>query len=120
MRDNENIVHVTDVQEEKFKTAIQRVVGEGFTSFAKYGASGETILLYGKEERRSSISVRLHSAGVELLVCNKVGAFLFYGKFYKELGSDFIAKMFKQIVDSIGYGQILSDTVETKTATLDY
>lgn len=115
----ETIVHVTDVQEEKFKTAIQTVIKEGLSNHAMFGSSGRTILLYGKEERVSSISVRLHSSGVELLICNKVGSFLFYGKFHPKLGSDFIAKMFKQITDSIGYSQILYNKVESKTETLD-
>ena len=105
------LTHVTDVQEDKLKEAIQSVIKSGFTNKACLGSSGETILLYGKEERISSISVRLHSSGVELLICNKVGSFLFYGKFHPKLGSDFIAKMFKQIIDNIGYGQILYDKV---------
>jgi len=113
------ITHVVDVQEEKFKTAIQTVIREGFNSHASLGSSGRTILLYGEEERCSSISIRLHSSGVELLVCNKTGNFLFYGKFHPKLGSDFIAKMFKKIVDEIGYGQIHMDKPESKTATLD-
>jgi hypothetical protein len=100
-----------DVKESQLVEAIETVINEGFNSHAMLGSSGRTILLYGEKERVSSISVRLHSSGVEMLICNRVGSFLFYGKFHPKLGSNFIAGMFLSIISEIGYPLILSDRI---------
>jgi hypothetical protein len=95
----------------EFKVGIEKTLDTGYTSKALLGSSGQTILLYGEKARRSSISVRLHSSGVELLVCNGSGDFLFYGKYHEKLGSDFISKRFKEVIDCIGYDLINSESV---------
>lgn len=98
----------------ELKSAIEKTVGTGFTSKAPLGSSGQTVLLYGAKGRRSSISIRLHSSGVELLITNSCGDFLFYGKYHEKLGSDFISKRFKEVIDGIGYELIHSGSVKPR------
>lgn len=86
--------NLEDLKVEHFIKAVKAVTEKGLTSFAPLGASGDDILLSGKKQggRESSVSIRLHSSGVELLCTNKQGDFLFYGKYHSKLGADFIGR----------------------------
>jgi len=98
----------------ELKKAIEKTVGNGYVNKAPLGSSGQTVLVYGEKERRSSISVRLHSSGVELLICNSSGNFLFYGKYHEKLGVEFISKRFEDIIHGVGYELIHSGSVKPR------
>lgn len=111
------VENIQDITLEVLKQAVAKATNEGFKNHAPLGASGDRIILYHEKEnnthsRPSQISVRLHSSGVELLVTNRNGDFLFYGKFHPDLGGNYIAKRFKETLDHIGEGLILGDSRE--------
>ncbi|MEE1897101.1 hypothetical protein V1389_02060 [Flavobacterium rakeshii] len=96
---------------EQFKSAVKTVIENGLTSHAPLGSSGKHIILQGDFDptvsRISQVSIRLHNTEVELLCTNKIGVFLYYGKYNKGLGVDFIARehfrvyeMLKAAIDS--------------------
>lgn len=81
-----------DITLEDIKEAIYLVMTQPITSVAPLGFCGEDYYLYGnkltKEEkertgnwRTSQISFRNYCNMPEMLICDKVGNFLFYGKF---------------------------------------
>ena len=82
-----------------FKKAIFECYRKGITSTAPLGWSGDNILLYGNEEghRVSVISIRNYCGSAELLITDKKGHFLFYGRYDVNLGLEFIAEQYYQI-----------------------
>lgn len=97
--------------------AIEQVQEVGLTSHAPLGSSGKTLIIFDRKKskndgRVSQISVRLYNHSTELLITNRHGSFLFYGKFDNDLGIQFIAQQFFLIIDSIGESLILGDKVK--------
>lgn len=86
---------------EHFKSAISAVIDIGLINYAPMGASGNHIVLSrgecGSGERVSQVSIRLHNSQVDLLVTNACGDFLYYGKWHKRLGVDFISKQHYEV-----------------------
>lgn len=79
-----------------FKDAIELCYRDGVTSKAPLGFSGDTVVIFGKEEggRISLVSVRNHSGSAELLITDVDGNFLFLGKYLKRFGTEFIANQY--------------------------
>ncbi|MBF03209.1 MAG: hypothetical protein CMP76_07930 [Flavobacterium sp.] len=108
-----------DITPALIKKAIQLTKGIGTISKAPLGSSGQTILLFSKTgspeiTRSSQISVRLYNHDVELLITNKDGYFLFYGRYDYQLGIDFIATEYFRIFKKIGRRNILSSEITKK------
>lgn len=111
------VENIQDITIDVIKQAVEKVTNRGLYNHALLGSAGDRIIIYSEQEnnthsRPSQISIRLHSSGVELLVTNRNGDFLFYGKFHPNLGSDFIATRFKETLNHIGEGLILCDSVD--------
>ncbi|WP_130736901.1 hypothetical protein [Flavobacterium sp. J27] len=102
------------------KKAILLTKGIGITSKALLGSSGDTIILFSRQSyafdisRPSQISVRLYNKDVELLITNRDGDFLFYGRYSYQLGIDFIASEYFRIFKKIGKRNILQNEVYKK------
>jgi len=93
------------------KRAIYLSYDCGTTSSAPLGFSGDTILLHGldRPNRVSQVSIRMHSGSSELLITDKIGAFLFYGKFDNIMGLDFIASQYLRIFKSVKHKILLDN-----------
>lgn len=101
---------------EQFREAVEQVIASGLTSHAPLGSSGRDIKLQGERDpyisRISEVSIRLHNSQVELLCTNCRGSFLYYGKWHKNLGVNFITKehfrVYKKLIKSIGLHNVKS------------
>lgn len=73
------------------------------TSFAPLGSSSRSVVVCGinGDERREGVSFRLHSRGIEMLVCDYEGAFLFYGKFHTFIEPSTIKAEFMRILEAV-------------------
>ncbi|HOZ91032.1 MAG TPA: hypothetical protein PLJ18_11825 [Niabella sp.] len=89
---------LSEITKETFKEAIFLAYKDGVTSVAPLGFSGNTIILHGssneKTSRVSQVSVRNYSGDAELLITDIKGSFLFYGRFRVDLGIDFVAHQY--------------------------
>lgn len=98
--------NLEDITIEDFKLAICAAMNSGINHVAPLGCSGDDFLLYGRfipyEEsedgnwhRESMVTIRNYCGTPELLVTDKEGNFLFYGKMFGEL--DFVASEYFRI-----------------------
>ncbi len=98
----ENLYEIT---KETFKEAIFLAYKGGITSLAPLGFSGDTIIVHGtkneKTSRVSQVSIRNYCGDAELLISDKVGSFLFYGRFRVDLGLDFVVEQYWQIFKKV-------------------
>jgi len=98
----ENLYEIT---KETFKEAIFLAYKGGITSLAPLGFSGDTIILHGtkneKTSRVSQVSIRNYSGDAELLITDREGHFLFYGRFRVDLGLDFLVEQYWTIFNSV-------------------
>jgi hypothetical protein len=98
---------LSEIKKENFKQAIYYCYKDGITTLAPLGFSGDNILLFGEEQggRKSVVSIRNYSGNAELLITDKKGNFLFYGRYDVNIGVDFIAdqywKIFLMVYDFI-------------------
>ena len=98
------------VTEELILKAIKLALQIGITHTAPLGASGDDIILHGLSDygtlsskgRVSLIQVRKYNSDVELLVTDKNGGFLFYGKYDADLGVEFVAYEYNRIIKMLG------------------
>lgn len=96
-------ISLKDVTKDTFRDAIFCAYRDGITSVAPLGYSGDDFVLFGKfnyhskPSRVSLVTVRNHSGNAELLITDKMGKFLFYGKFSIDLGVEFVANQFYKI-----------------------
>lgn len=101
MANNNSLIKQTlsEVTEQDFKNAIYLCYKDGITSIAPLGFSGDTIVLFGTEKngRESLVSVRNYSGNAELLITDRKGSFLFYGRYDINLGVEFIAAQYWNI-----------------------
>lgn len=102
--------NLDDITLDTFKEGIFEAYKGGITSIAPLGRSGETIILYddkqvGDNGRVSQVSLRNYCGDCELLITDKKGSFLFYGRYDCRQGLDFVAKeyfrMFKKVKKNI-------------------
>lgn len=95
-----------DITVEDFKLAIYTAMNSGINHVAPLGCSGDNFFLYGRfipsEEssdgawhRESQVTIRNYCGTPELLITDKEGSFLFYGKIFGEL--DFVANEYFRI-----------------------
>ena len=109
--------NIDDITKEVLKETIAYIMLSPIKSVAPLGFSGETYYLYGKfitkEEssdgqwhRQSVISIRNYCNRPELLITDKNGRFLFYGK-YDVNDYDFIVDRFYETI------QLLKSKVDT-------
>lgn len=93
-----------------FQKAIFECYRGGIASKALLGWSGDNIVLYGTEERGrvSLISIRNYCGSAELLITDRKGRFLFYGRYDVNLGLRFIAEQYYQIFRQV------KDKIETE------
>ncbi len=108
-----DILRKTDLNEitlDTFKCGIYEAYKGGITSIAPLGRSGETIILYddrkpGDTNRVSQVSLRNYGGDCELLITDKNGSFLFYGRYDCRQGLEFVAeeyfRMFKKVKKNI-------------------
>ena len=98
----ENLYEIT---KETFKEAIFLAYKGGITSLAPLGFSGDTIVIHGskseKTSRVSQVSVRNYSGDAELLITDKEGHFLFYGRYRVDLGLDFLVEQYWSIFNNV-------------------
>lgn len=102
---------LSEITKDAFKESIFLAYKGGVTSLAPLGFSGDTIIIHGtkteKVSRVSQVSVRNYSGDAELLITDKVGHFLFHGRFRVDLGLDFVAEQYWQIFNKVK-GDILN------------
>lgn len=87
------------ITQSTFEQAFFLAYRDGITSIASLGFSGDDIILYegGQNEkvsRVSRVSVRNYGNDVELLITDRVGNFLFYGRYAIDLGVEFVARTY--------------------------
>lgn len=82
--------NLNEVTKDLFEKGIKLAMGIGITHVAPLGFSGDDIILFGTSgvevkgegwKRRSLISIRNYCSTPELLITDKEGRFLFYGRF---------------------------------------
>ena len=98
--------NLSEITLEVFKEALQACLDAGLTNHAPLGSSGEHLQLYSRYNpskspigvsRDRELSIRLHNGTLELLLTDRYGRFMFYGKYSKILGIEFIAKEFYRV-----------------------
>lgn len=95
--------NLSDISKDSFKEAIFLCYKDGITARAPLGFSGDSIMLFGNEtpDRVSVVSIRNYSGDAELLITDKKGRFLFYGRFDVDMGLDFVADMYWKIFNKL-------------------
>lgn len=82
--------NLNEVTKDLFEKGIKLAMGMGVTQVAPLGFSGDDVILFGTSgvevegegwERRSLIQIRNYCSTPELLITDKEGRFLFYGRF---------------------------------------
>jgi len=93
-----------------FQNAILAAYKSGVTSKAPLGWSSDTIVLHGQAEpsRISLVSIRNYCGDAELLITDKKGNFLFYGRLDINLGVRRISLNYYDIFNSV-YKHIRSE-----------
>lgn len=88
-----------NITKQTFKDAIYLCYKDGITSIAPLGFSGDTIMLYGCEcnGRSSVVSIRNYCGNAELLITDKKGSFLFYGRYDISIGIEFVLEQYWKI-----------------------
>lgn len=96
---------LSEITKETFKEAIFLCYKDGITSLAPLGFSGDTIILHGSKSadvsRISQVSIRNYSGDAELLITDRKGHFLFYGRFSVDLGLDLLADQYWLIYNTV-------------------
>ena len=102
---------------EDFKTVMAVCLKSGINHIAPLGCSGDDFNLYGRFipssetadgnwKRESCVSIRNYCGTPELLISDKSGNTLFYGKFYhmefEDLSKEYF-RIFNMLKDKIGY-----------------
>lgn len=87
------------VTKELIQQAIFLCYKDGITSRAPLGYSGDTIVLHGETDgrRSSQVSIRNYCGDAELLIIDKHGNFLFYGRFAITIGADIVVEQYWNI-----------------------
>jgi len=97
--------YLSKITKKTFKDAIFLAYKDGITSIAPLGFSGSTIILHGKSDeitsRISQVSIRNYCGSVELLITDKKGSFLFYGRYDIGMGLDFVLEQYWQIFNNV-------------------
>lgn len=90
---------ISEINQDLFRESILKCYEDGITAIAPLGRCGETVVLFGSEGngRCSLVSVRNYCGDPELLITDKKGRFLFYGRFHISMGLDFVAARYYQI-----------------------
>jgi hypothetical protein len=96
---------LNEITLQTIKEGIFEAYKPGITSIAPLGQSGPTIILYeekkiGESGRVSQVSLRNYCGDVELLITNKNGGFLFYGRYDCRMGLEFIAQEYFRIFEN--------------------
>lgn len=82
--------NLNEVTKDLFEKGIKLAMGMGITQVAPLGFSGDDVILFGTSgvevegegwKRRSLIQIRNYCSTPELLITDKEGRFLFYGRF---------------------------------------
>ena len=94
---------LSQITKKDFEDAIFLSYRDGITSIAPLGFSGDTIYIFGsnQEENDSRISIRNYCGNAELLIANKKGSFLFYGRFDCRIGIEFLASEYFRIFNLV-------------------
>lgn len=108
---------------QSFIDAISISLGAGVSSVAPLGFSGDTFILHEAERkegrsRSEQVSIRMYSGSPELLITDKKGRFLFYGRYDGGMGIDFLAKQYYSIFRKVKK-YIKSNAPELAKANLD-
>lgn len=88
------------IKKKNFKEAIYLAYKGGITSVAPLGFSGDTVMIHGNG-RKQQVSIRNYGNDAELLITNKNGNFLFYGRYHINLGVDRIATLYFNIFKNV-------------------
>ena len=119
--------NVNDITLEDFKTAMAVCIKSGISHIAPLGCSGDNFCLYGKflsaEEtrdgwrRQSIVSVRNYCGSPEVLISNKSGKTLYYGKYYyigfDEMANEYF-RIFTMLKDKIDEDGVDFEELEIK------
>lgn len=95
--------NLSDIDLNLFQEVLTECLSQGHSGFAPLGASGDDFILYtqynpsekpSRVTRDRQLSIRLHNSTPEMLITDRDGRFIFYGKFHKTLGVEFISNEF--------------------------
>lgn len=113
---------LSEITEDLFKKVIGTTYLSDHNSFAPLGCSGDTFIIHQLDEQKSrpsQVSFRKYCGDVELLITNRNGAFLFYGRYDTSLfGLERLAEEYFKVFNNVKH-LILENSEDSKMSEED-